>query len=34
LAEQATVERGASVVGVTLSTEQLAWANAACSATV
>jgi cyclopropane-fatty-acyl-phospholipid synthase len=27
LAEQATVERGASVVGVTLSTEQLAWAN-------
>ena len=28
LAEQATVERGASVVGVTLSTEQLAFANA------
>jgi len=28
LAEQATVERGASVVGVTLSTEQLAYANA------
>ena len=27
LAEQATVQRGASVVGVTLSTEQLAWAN-------
>ena len=28
LAEQATVSLGASVVGVTLSTEQLAWANA------
>ena len=28
LAEQATVSRGASVVGVTLSTEQLAFANA------
>ena len=28
LAEQATVSRGASVVGVTLSTEQLAWADA------
>ena len=28
LAEQATVDRGASVVGVTLSTEQLAFANA------
>ncbi len=28
LAEQVTVSRGASVVGVTLSTEQLAWANA------
>jgi cyclopropane-fatty-acyl-phospholipid synthase len=28
LAEQATVDRGASVVGVTLSTEQLAYANA------
>jgi len=28
LAEQATVSRGASVVGVTLSTEQLAYANA------
>jgi cyclopropane-fatty-acyl-phospholipid synthase len=28
LAQQATVERGASVVGVTLSTEQLAYANA------
>jgi cyclopropane-fatty-acyl-phospholipid synthase len=28
LAEQATVQRGASVVGVTLSTEQLAWAQA------
>jgi cyclopropane-fatty-acyl-phospholipid synthase len=27
LAEQATVSRGASIVGVTLSTEQLAWAN-------
>jgi cyclopropane-fatty-acyl-phospholipid synthase len=27
LAEQATVNRGASIVGVTLSTEQLAWAN-------
>ncbi len=28
LAEQATLNRGATVVGVTLSTEQLAWANA------